>query len=286
MRTRQAYSTDLTDQEWQILELLVPGQRPRGRKIEYERPEIVNAIFYLNRNGCTWRNLPHDFPPYKTVSHYYQAWRRDGTWQASHDALRTQLRIATGRHAQPSAGILDSQSVNMTEQPGERGYDAGKNIKGRKRHLLVDTMGLLLMLVVHKASIQDRDGARLVLETAYPCFPNLKRIWADGGYSGGLIEWVKDSYNWVLEIVKRTDDLKGFQVLPRRWVVERTLGWLGRSRRLSKAYECLTQSSEAMVRIALLRLMLTRLTQRKDVQPSHLPNQRERSVVCERVLAA
>lgn len=152
---------------------------------------------------------------------------RDVTWQALHDALRAQLRVANGRHAQPSAGILDSQSVKMVEQREIRGYDAGKKIKGWKRHILVDTLGLLLANVVHAASSQDRDRAKLVLEKASPSFPCLKRIWADGGYAGGLIQWVKDTYDWVLEIVKRTDGFKGFQVLPRRWVVERTLSLVG-----------------------------------------------------------
>jgi len=160
---------------------------------------------------------------------------------------------------------IDSQSVKTTEQRGERGYDAGKKIKGRKRHILVDTMGLLLIIVVHAASIQDRDGAKLVLEKARGRFPHLKPIWADGGYAGKLRQWVQTTCHWTREIVKRTDDLKGFQVLPRRWVVQRTLGWLGRYRRLSKDYECLSQSSEAMVQVARIRLMLARLARTLQV---------------------
>ena len=267
MKTRPAYSTDLSDTEWRIIEPLVPAQQQRGRKIVYERREILNAIFYLNRSGCTWRMLPHDLPPYRTVSHYYQQWRRDGTWQAIVDALRSQVRLAEGRDAQPSAAILDSQSVKTTEQRGVRGYDAGKKVKGRKRHILVDTMGLLLMVVVHAASIQDRDGAKLVLEQAQQRFPRLAQIWADGGYAGKLVQWVKDTYQKTLEIVKRSEKATGFQVLPRRWVVERTFGWLGRYRRLAKDYECLPHSSEAMVQVAMIRLMLVRLARKQDARP-------------------
>lgn len=267
MKTRQAYATDLSETEWRIIEPLGPAQKHRGRKIVYERREILNAIFYLNRSGCTWRMLPHDLPPYRTVSHYYQQWRRDGPWQAILDALRSQVRLAEGRDAQPSAAILDSQSVKTTEQRGVRGYDAGKKVKGRKRHILVDTMGLLLIVVVHAASIQDRDGAKLVLEQAQQRFPRLAHIWADGGYAGKLVQWVKDTYQKTLEIVKRSDKATGFQVLPRRWVVERTFGWLGRYRRLAKDYECLPHSSQAMVQVAMIRLMLVRLARKQDARP-------------------
>jgi putative transposase len=221
--------------------------------------EILNAIFYIVRSGCTWRMLPHDLPPWKTVYHYFRLWRKDGTWERINSALRVEVRVAAGREPEPSAAVIDSQSVKTTETPGVRGYDAGKKVNGRKRHLLVDTLGLVLMVVVHAANIQDRDGARLLLEKARGRFPRLRLIWADGGYTGKLVDWVKTLCLWVLEIVKRSDDVKGFQVLPHRWVVERTFGWLGRYRRLSKDYEGLPESSEAMIYIAMIHLMVRRL---------------------------
>ncbi len=205
-----------------IIEPLLPGPKLLGRKIEYSRREIPNAIFYLNRNGCTWRDLPRDFPPYGTVSSYYHAWRHSELWQSINDALCIQLRLSEGRDVQPSAACLESQSVKTTEIASIQGYDAGKKVKGRKRHILVDTLGLLLVVVVHAASSQERDGAQLVLEHVPGRFTRLARIWADGGYAGELVQKVKTACRCVLEIVKRSDKIKGFQVLPRRWVGERT----------------------------------------------------------------
>ncbi|MBC7226963.1 MAG: IS5 family transposase [Thermoflexales bacterium] len=256
---RQPYPTDLSDAEWQRIEPYLPAPKPGGRPRVHSLREILNALFYIVRSGCTWRMLPHDLPPWKTVYHYFRLWRKDGTWERIHSALREEVRVAAGREPEPSAAILDSQSVKTTETPGIRGYDAAKKVNGRKRHLLVDTLGLLLMVIVHAANIQDRDGAKLLLEKAQGRFPRLRLIWADGGYAGKLIDWVKSFCHWVLEIVKRSDAVKGFQVLPHRWVVERTFGWLGRYRRLSKDYEGLPENSEAMIYIAMIHLMLRRL---------------------------
>ena len=256
---RHPYPTDLSDVEWQRIQPYLPAPKSGGRPRVHTLREILNAIFYIVRSGCTWRMLPHDLPPWKTVYHYFRLWRKDGTWERINSALRVEVRVAAGREPEPSAAVIDSQSVKTTETPGVRGYDAGKKVNGRKRHLLVDTLGLVLMVVVHAANIQDRDGARLLLEKARGRFPRLRLIWADGGYTGKLVDWVKTLCLWVLEIVKRSDDVKGFQVLPHRWVVERTFGWLGRYRRLSKDYEGLPESSEAMIYIAMIHLMVRRL---------------------------
>ena len=266
LNKRIAYPSDLSDEEWEIIKpyILTPVTNC-GRKRVHCYRELFNAIFYLLRSGCAWRLLPHDFPPWKTVYHYFRVWRNDGVWERINAALRTDLRIADGRKSEPNAAILDSQSVKTTETPAVRGYDAAKRVKGRKRHILVDTIGLLLIVVVHTANIQDRDGAKLVLEQIKGNFSRLELIWADAGYSGKLVDWVNSIYGWILEIVKRSDDVKGFQVLPRRWVVERTFGWLGRYRRLSKDYEGLTESSQALIYAAMIHIMIRRLSRIKSL---------------------
>lgn len=257
--SRRGYSSDLSDPQWKLIEPLLPLPKPGGRRREVDIREVVDAIFYVLKSGCAWKDLPHDFPPEGTVRDYFHQWRRAGVWESVHDALRRDSRVRANRAADPSAGILDSQSVKATRTTGTRGYDAGKKINGRKRHILVDTLGLLVFVVVHVASVQDRDGAKPVLQGAATKSARLKKIWADGAYAGQLIGWTAHECGWELEIVKRSDQAQGFQLLPRRWVVERTLSWISNYRRLSKDYEYWESTSETMVQLAMSHVMLQRL---------------------------
>jgi putative transposase len=262
MENRQAYATDLTDVEWSRLEPLVPPAKPGGRRPLHSRREILNGICYAIRSGCAWKLLPHDLPPWRTVYHYFWSWRRQGLWGTIHDAVREWVRKAAGRESQPSGAVLDSQSVRTSERGGERGYDGAKRLNGRKRHVLVDTLGLVLLVLVTAANVQDRDGARSMLTILCSKFRRLRVIWADSAYSGELTSWVKGLRKWGklrLEIVRRTRGQRGFAVAPWRWIVERTFAWLGRYRRLKSDYERSPQTTEAIIHIAMIRLMLHRL---------------------------
>lgn len=259
-----AYSSELTADQWELLSSLLPASKPGGRPRQVNLKLVVQAILYLLVSGCAWRLLPKEYPPSSTVYYYFSQWRDDGTWKRVHDKLVTWCRVEQGRHPSPSAGSLDSQSVPTAVMIHQQvGYDPGKKTKGRKRFTLVDTLGLLIMVNVVAANVQEREGAKQLLhklDAERERVPRLARIWVDGGFSGkDFLCWIIDTFRWILEVVLRPDDAKGFVLLPKRWMVERTYGWLCWCRRLNVDYERMPESSEAFIHIAMIRLMLRRL---------------------------
>jgi len=254
------YASDVSDAEWAQIEALLPVPKRLGRPRTTQMRQVVNAMLYLLTTGCQWRLLPKEFPPFSTVQRFFYRWRDAGLWQTINHFLVMRTREAAGREASPTAGVLDSQSVKTTEAAGPRGYDAGKKIKGRKRHVLTDTNGLLVAAVVHQADIQDRDGAPLVLASARYLYPWLRHVFADGAYSGAKLDTALENIGrWTIEVIKRSDAASGFVVLPRRWVVERTFAWLNRNRRLAKDFEATLESALAWLFLASVKLLMRRL---------------------------
>jgi transposase len=261
---RRCYPSDLSDAEWALLEPLIPPPKsggPKGGRPAVPRRDVVDAITYVIRTGCSWRQLPADFAAWQTVYQYFALWSTDGTIDRIHEALRAQTRVAEGRDPEPTAGIIDAQSVRGADTVGaaDRGYDAGKKTNGRKRHVIVDTIGLLMTVLVTAASVQDRDGARMLTKTTAAAHCGLRLIWADGGYTGQLVAWAKTRLAIAIEIVRKPPGQSTFEVLPRRWVVERTFGWIMKCRRLAADYERRTEHAEAMFTWAMIGVMSRRL---------------------------
>jgi putative transposase len=252
------YTSDLSDEQWKLITHLFKPPPKTGQPRKHHR-EILNGVFYVIRTGCQWRNVPKDLPPWSVLYTYYRNWILSGFWLTLRDDLRRRLRYAHGRKPKPSAAIIDSQSVKRTECNEIRGFDAGKKINGSKRHLVVDTLGLVLIVMVTGANVQDRNAARALLAALFQAYGTIQLVWADSGYVGQCLHWVWQQFRKCLDIVKPVAGTKGFHVQRKRWIVERTFGWLGRWRRLSKNYERKTDTAEATVYISMTYLMRRRL---------------------------
>jgi putative transposase len=261
-KSQQEYPTDLNDTEWTQIAPYLPKPSATGAPRQHSWRRILNAMFYVVKNGCVWRALPHDFPAWQTVYHYFRLFRQNGTWEQLNTLLREAVRVKAGKEPQASAMIADSQSAKSAEGGEKRGFDGGKLVSGRKRNLLVDTLGLVVLAKVTAANVQDvHAGKQLFSAVAQKpeLLTRLEKIFADGGYRGDLVDWTQQNLQVVVEIVLKLGDQKGFQVLPKRWVIERTFAWISRNRRLARDYERLAQSSEAFIYLAMIRLGLRRL---------------------------
>jgi transposase len=256
---RRLYPSDISDTGWNLIKDSIPksksSKRAGGRPEKYPKREVVNAILYLVSSGCRYVDIPHDLPPRGITWKYFNTWSRSGLWKRINDGLRRQVRVSRGRNEKPTVGIIDSQTAKGVDITQYSGYDAGKKIKGRKRHLLTDTQGLLLGVTVHSDAIQDRDGAKLLLKRSTSVLDSIEKIFADGGYAGKLAVWVKERCDIALEIVKRSD-IRGFVILPKRWIIERTNAWISKARRLAKEYEKKIRNQESMIYVRMIQLMV------------------------------
>lgn len=265
--SRMPYPTDLTDEQWDIIKVFMPEPKPRGRHIEVDLREVVNAIFYINRAGCQWDMLPHDFPNYKTVNWYYSLWRREGIWDEMLNALRDVVRESAKHNTDPSVACIDSQTVKTADQGNNVGYDGGKRANGRKRHIVTDVFGLILLVTVTAANVHDAAAADPLLRRLNAEFPSIELVHADLGYRGALVDMVQHELDFELNFSSKPAGLKGFQPLRQRWVVERTFAWFNRYRRLNRDVERTTVSSESMIKISQISLMLNRLAPKQAGPP-------------------